>query len=101
MLPIQRYLPSAGAKVPCWNTAGAPPGERISYQRGPPALPAVTEWLNTSDSTVPKLRYERWNIGRSPSDASLLPGAGCVTHAPPPHSWLYDATVKLVGPVNV
>src|SRR5256885_13790192 len=101
MLPIQRYLPSPGANVPCWNTEGVPLGERISYQRGPPADAAVTEWLKTSDSRVPKLRYERWNIGRSPSDASLLPGAGCATQVPPPHSWLYDATGTLVGPVKV
>jgi len=64
-------------------------------------VPAVTEWLKTSDSTVPKLRYDKWNIGRSPSDASLFPGEGCATHEPPPHSCVNAATGRLVGPVNV
>ena len=49
MLPIQRYDES-GAKVPDWNTAGAEPGLRSSYQRTPTDEPATTLWLTTSDS---------------------------------------------------
>ena len=55
MLPIQRKFAS-GAKVPCWNTIGVALGLRSSYQRTPTLDPAVTEWLTTRLSWLPKLR---------------------------------------------
>src|SRR2546429_2529403 len=65
--PIQRYCES-GEKVPCWKTVGVAFGLRISYHRTPTLLPAVTEWLTTSDSWSPKFRYASRNISRSPRD---------------------------------
>src|SRR5438876_8025306 len=75
--PIQRYCES-GEKVPCWKTVGVAFGLRISYHRTPTLLPAVTEWLTTSDSWSPKFRYASRNISRSPRESSccVVPGWG-------------------------
>src|SRR5256884_458359 len=98
--PIQRYCES-GEKVPCWKTVGVAFGLRISYHRTPTLLPAVTEWLTTSDSWSPKFRYASRNISRSPRESSccIVPGWGM--HVPRPQASLKDATGIAVGPVKV
>src|SRR4051812_6931906 len=88
-LPIQREVPSFGAYVPCWKTVGAD-GVRISYQRTPVAVPAVTLWLTTSASWSPKLRYASRYIRRSASESSFWVVPPCGMHVPP----------KLHAPVN-
>src|SRR4051812_3427143 len=80
-------------------------GLRISYQRTPACTPVetrLTEWLSTSDSWSPKLRYARRNIRRSPNPSrpTFVPGCGMQERVPP-HNWLYAATGRLVGPLNV
>src|SRR5919204_116224 len=100
MLPIQRYEES-GAYVPCWYTDGVPFGLRSSYQRIPTELPAVTAWSTTSDSWSPKFRYASRYMSRSASESSFWLVPDCGTHVPPPHASPYEATVMLVGPVNL
>ena len=59
-------LSPSGAYVPCWKTAGAAAGSRISYQRTPAwSVPsASTVWFTTSDSWSPRLRYVSGYIRR-------------------------------------
>src|SRR5436190_21859240 len=79
-LPIHRYTPPLGAYVPCWDTENTPFVRRISYQRTP-AIPglASTDWLVTSASCVPKLRYASRKVGRCRYDrmSTVLPVLGC------------------------
>src|SRR4029450_12680695 len=67
-LPIQRWIPSAGAYVPCCVSVYVPFVRLISYQRTPACglvgVPAFTDWFVTSASYVPKLRYARRQVGR-------------------------------------
>src|SRR3954452_23973492 len=90
-LGIHRYVES-GAYVPCWKIVGVVPGERISYQRMPIEVPAVTEWLTTSDSWSPKLRYPSRYMSRSPSESSCCVVPACGTHVPPAHAGANGAT---------
>ena len=98
--PIQRYCES-GEKVPCWKTVGVAFGLRISYHRTPTLLPAVTEWLTTSDSWSPKFRYASRNIRRSLRESSCCVVPGWGMHVPPPQASLKGATGIAVGPVKV
>src|SRR5215831_13483615 len=102
MLPIQRAVVS-GAYVACWATVGVPLGSRISYQRKPDwaPLPGCTDWVTTSDSWSPKLRYARRCINRSASESSFVVVPGWVMHAPPLHAGVNGATEMVTGPVKV
>src|SRR5262249_10887393 len=86
-----------------WNTLGGPPLViRSSYQRTPTELPAVTAWLTTRDSWSPKLRYANRNITRSDSESSCWVVPFCGMQVPDaPQAAVYEATVSVVGPVNV
>src|SRR3954447_17779018 len=99
-LPIQRYDVS-GAYVPCWNTLGLPRASRSSYQRMPVDVPAVTACVMTSDSWSLKRRYASRYMSRSASVSSWVVVPDCGTQVPPPQARANDATVTLVGPVNV
>src|SRR5215470_1328731 len=81
---------------------GVPFGLRISYQRMPVLLPEVMAWSTTSDSYVPKLRYEKRYISRSASESScwLVPACGMQV-PPPPHAGENDATGIVVGPAKL
>jgi hypothetical protein len=87
----------------CWKTVGVAFGERISYQRTPDGPLAVlsTEWVTTSDSWSPKLRYAKRYIRRSASDPRSCVEPSCGAQSLPPHAGLNAATGMFVGPTNV
>src|SRR5215469_14388640 len=82
-----------------------PLGSRISYQRTPTKvpflLPTLTEWFTTNDSWLPKLRYARRYIKRSPNESKFALVPGCGIQALPPQASAKGATAMLVGPVKV
>src|SRR5947209_3439809 len=55
----------------------------------------------TSDSYVPKLRYDARYMTRSPSESSFCAVPACAMHAPPPQACEYAAVASVVGPVKV
>src|SRR3954452_20830043 len=82
--------------------AGAPPGFRNSYQRIPTELPAVTEWLTTSDSWSPKFRYESRYISRSARESRRFVVPLCGMQVPPPLQAAEKAATGIaLGPVKV
>src|SRR3954464_12216501 len=105
MLGIQRNRPSAGAKVPDWNTENVPVrGLRSSYQRMPDGVfrPVETLWDRSSASWPPMLRYARRYIARSDSESSCCEVPLCGMHAPPfRHAVEKLAIGSEVGPVKV
>src|SRR3954447_25304551 len=82
---------------------GVLPGLRTSYQRTPAWPPVrLTEWLSTSDSVPPLLRYATRCIRRSPSPSRPTVVPGCGTHERVlGHNWLKALVVSVVGPVKV
>jgi hypothetical protein len=88
--------------VPDWKTVGVLPGLRISYQRIPDALLALTEWLTTSASWSPKFRYASRYISRSPSESSFVDVPDCGMHVPvEAHTRVNVGTETVDGPVKV
>src|SRR5205807_1699792 len=98
-----RWMASAasGAYVPDWNSVGVAFGLRISYQRTPTELPAVTLWLVTRLSWSPKLRYCSRYIMRSASESSCCVVPLWGMQVPPLQASAKAGTVISVGPEKV
>src|SRR3982074_1882786 len=78
-----------------------PPLGRSSYQRRPVDDPAVTLWFTTSAVWSPMLRWGSGYISRSARESSLCVVPDCGMQVPPAQASAYDATPRLIGPLNV